>query len=55
MNYRFEWRTLDNRGKCDGVFEQSIFGINLCRAVEYFEGFHGKVGPTLQITSIKES
>ena len=60
MDYLFEWRTLDSRGKCDGVFEQQIFGATLCRAVEYFEGYHGKVGNNecggkLQIVSIKES
>ena len=60
MEYYFKWKTFDNHGACDGVFEQIIYGKTLARALSYFEGFHGKVGTmpdgtVLEITTIKES
>ena len=53
MDYIFEWITIDDKGVCDGVCEQTIFGETLAQACAYFEGFHGALGQSIQITSIK--
>tara|TARA_R110001632_G_C11276440_1_gene411374 strand:- start:875 stop:1051 length:177 start_codon:yes stop_codon:yes gene_type:complete len=52
MNYQFAWKTIEN-GVIQGVHEQTIFGETLAHACTYFEGFHGAIDETLEITSIK--
>jgi hypothetical protein len=44
-NYRFEWTAVSAAGVSEGVYEQTIYGESLTKAVEQFESFHGSIGP----------
>lgn len=53
MDYVFEWVKIDDKGLYTSVYEQTIFGETLAHACTYFEGFHGALGQSTRITSIK--
>jgi hypothetical protein len=45
MNFHFVWKAVDiNTNEIEGIYEQTIYGETLAKAVEVWESFHGGVG-----------
>ena len=52
-NYRFMWKEIAANGVLESVNQQTIFGNTLSNACEYFESFHGPIGPDENGVSIE--